>query len=55
MQLDAVDMRLVEKIACLPVVEHDRLVGLISETGCLRHLSHLLANGGVGAQRSRVE
>lgn len=50
---DAVDMMLVEKIGCLPVVENDQLVGLISETDCLRHLSHLLARGGDGDQALR--
>jgi len=53
---DAVDMMLVEKIGCLPVVEDDQLVGLISETDCLRHLSHLLARDeGGGAHRSTPE
>ena len=40
---DAVDLMLRHKVGCLPVVEDDRLVGLVSETDCLRLLSHLLA------------
>ena len=40
---DAVDLLVTHKIGCLPVVEHDTLVGLLSETDCLAHLSHLLA------------
>jgi CBS domain-containing protein len=40
---DAVDLLLAHKIGCLPVVENDTLVGLLSETDCLAHLSHLLA------------
>jgi CBS domain-containing protein len=42
---DAVDMMLRERIGCLPVVEDGKLVGLLSETDCLRHLSNLLAPG----------
>ena len=30
------------KIGCLPVVEGGRLVGLLSESDCLRHLEHVL-------------
>ncbi len=30
------------KIGCLPVVEDGRLVGLLSETDCLRFLTHVL-------------
>jgi CBS domain-containing protein len=30
------------RIGCLPVVEDDRLVGLLAESDCLRHLEHLL-------------
>lgn len=39
----ATEMMLLRKIGCLPVVDHGRLVGLISETDCLRLLSALLA------------
>jgi CBS domain-containing protein len=43
---DAVELMLREKIGCLPVVEEQRLVGLLSETDCLRQLSRLLAAAG---------
>ena len=39
---DAVDTMLRERIGCLPVVEDGTVVGLLSETDCLRHLSQLL-------------
>jgi CBS domain-containing membrane protein len=42
---DAVEMMLRERIGCLPVVEEGKLVGLVSETDCMRHLAHLLASG----------
>ena len=38
----AARLMLVEKIGCLPVVEDGRLVGLISESDCLRYLEHVL-------------
>lgn len=38
----AVDMMLKERIGCLPVVEDGALVGLLSETDCLRYLSRLI-------------
>ena len=38
----AVEMMLRERVGCLPVVEDGRLVGLLSETDCLRHLAALL-------------
>lgn len=38
----AVEMMLQQRIGCLPVVEEGRLVGLLSETDCLRHLATLL-------------
>ena len=38
----AVAMMVRERIGCLPVVEDDRLVGMLSETDCLRYLSSLL-------------
>jgi CBS domain-containing membrane protein len=31
-----------KRIGCLPVVEDGKLVGLLSESDCLRHLAHLL-------------
>jgi len=38
----AVEMLLQRRIGCLPVVEDGRLLGLLSETDCLRHLAVLL-------------
>jgi CBS domain-containing protein len=38
----AVRLMLERKIGCLPVVEHGQLLGLLSETDCLRHLAHVL-------------
>lgn len=38
----AVEMMLRERVGCLPVVEEGRLVGLLSETDCLRRLAELL-------------
>lgn len=38
----AVEMLLQRRIGCLPVVEDGRLLGLLSETDCLRHLASLL-------------
>ncbi len=39
---DAVQLMLDRRIGCLPVVEDGRLVGLLSESDCLRHLARLL-------------
>ena len=39
---DAVTLMLERKIGCLPVVEGEALVGLVSESDCLRLLAHLL-------------
>jgi acetoin utilization protein AcuB len=39
----AVDVMLEHKVGCLPVVDEERLVGLLSETDCLHLLAHLLA------------
>jgi CBS domain-containing protein len=38
----AVELMVRERIGCLPVVEDGVLVGLVSETDCLRHLAELL-------------
>jgi CBS domain-containing protein len=38
----AVGVMLERKIGCLPVVEDGRLVGLLAESDCLRHLAHVL-------------
>ncbi|MEW6273024.1 MAG: CBS domain-containing protein [Thermodesulfobacteriota bacterium] len=39
---DAADLMVRERIGCLPVVEDDELVGLLTETDCLRALLQLL-------------
>jgi len=39
---DAVKVMLAKRIGCLPVVEKGALVGLLSESDCLRYLAHLL-------------
>lgn len=39
----AVDLMLEKRIGCLPVVDNDELVGLLSETDCLRYLARVLA------------
>jgi CBS domain-containing membrane protein len=39
---DAVAIMIEKRIGCLPVVEDERLVGLLSESDCLRHLARLL-------------
>ncbi len=38
----AVERMLARRIGCLPVVESAALVGLLSETDCMRHLARLL-------------
>jgi CBS domain-containing protein len=38
----AVERMLQHKVGCLPVVEEGRLLGLVSETDCLRFLAHVL-------------
>jgi CBS domain-containing protein len=38
----AVDLMLSNRIGCLPAVEHGKLVGLVSETDCLRYLARVL-------------
>jgi CBS domain-containing protein len=40
----AVETMLAKKIGCLPVVEAGRLVGLLSESDCLRLLARLLSH-----------
>ncbi len=39
---EAVGLMLQKRIGCLPVVEDEKLVGLLSETDCLRYLARLL-------------
>jgi CBS domain-containing protein len=38
----AVGLMIDKQIGCLPVVEGDRLAGLLTESACLRYLAHLL-------------
>jgi CBS domain-containing protein len=40
----AVEMMLMQRIGCLPVVEDGDLVGILSETDCLRYLDRILVN-----------
>src|SRR5262245_4742455 len=42
----AVELMLSNRIGCLPVVEHGKLVGLVSETDCLRYLGRVLGVSG---------
>jgi CBS domain-containing protein len=39
---DAVGLMIDKQIGCLPVVEDDRLAGLLTETACMRYLARLL-------------
>jgi CBS domain-containing protein len=39
---EAVKLMLDKRIGCLPVVEDDKLAGLLSETDCMRYLARLL-------------
>jgi CBS domain-containing protein len=39
---EAVRLMLDRRIGCLPVVDGGALVGLLSESDCLRHLAHVL-------------
>ena len=43
---EAVEVMLGKRIGCLPVVEGGKLVGLLSETDCMRYLSRLLGEAG---------
>jgi CBS domain-containing protein len=38
----AVELMLSHRIGCVPVVDHGKLVGLVSETDCLRYLARVL-------------
>lgn len=40
---NAVETMLTKRIGCLPVVAKGKLVGLLSESDCMRHLARLLA------------
>jgi CBS domain-containing protein len=42
---DAAELMVRERVGCLPVVEDDRLVGLLTETDCLRELTRVLRSG----------
>jgi CBS domain-containing protein len=39
---DAVQVMIDKKVGCVPVVENDRLVGLLAESDCLRYLARVL-------------
>lgn len=39
---NAAELMVRERVGCLPVVEDDRLVGLLTDTDCLRYLADLL-------------
>jgi len=39
---EAVALLLEQRVGCLPVVEDGRLVGIVTETDCLRHLARAL-------------
>lgn len=45
---DAVARMLAKRIGCLPVVDGSELVGLLSESDCLRLLAQFLADGDAG-------
>jgi acetoin utilization protein AcuB len=51
----AVDTMLDKKIGCLPVVDGDDLVGLLSETDCLRLLARVLRGGPRGQSGGNPE
>jgi len=38
----ALEIMLQRRIGCLPVVDGERLVGLLTETTCMKYLAHLL-------------
>ena len=40
---NAIDIMLAKHVGCLPVVDDDKVVGILSETDCLRHLARVLA------------
>lgn len=40
--VEAVDLLAAGRLGCLPVVENSHLVGILTETDCLRYLSDLL-------------
>jgi CBS domain-containing membrane protein len=48
---EAVGLMLTNRIGCLPVVERRKLVGLVSETDCLRHLARVL---GISEDKGRL-
>jgi CBS domain-containing protein len=42
---DAVALMVRERVGCLPVVDDGRIVGMLTDTDCLRYLSRLLQSG----------
>jgi CBS domain-containing protein len=48
--VEAVDLLVRGRLSCLPVVENSRLVGILTETDCLRYLSDLLKARAAGAE-----
>jgi len=38
----ALDIMLERRIGCLPVVDDERLVGLLTETACMKYVAHFL-------------
>ena len=50
---EAIELMLEKRIGCLPVVEDDRLVGLLSETDCLRLLARTLAPSTAASRAAR--
>jgi len=47
---EAVDLLAEGRLGCLPVVENSRLVGILTETDCLRYLRDLLKARAAGAK-----
>ena len=48
---EAVELMLETKVGCLPVVDAGKIIGLLSESDCLRYLARLLA---IAAERDTL-